>query len=313
MSRRVIIVILLSLSAAAPAGAESFKSWAARGAREEREKDYEKAASSYSNALSSWDEGDGAAAKAKVLCARGGLKERAGDDAGAIEDLAACVALDKKNAKAFHRKGALLLKGGKTAQAISDFDRAVALDISFGAAYADRARAYEQQGETAFAREDHQRACGLGVKASCARAKALAPPKKAGKSKSAAKPAESPEDAPTETPAADQAAAPAAEEAPAEAAPAAAPKKGKAWKAPYRPKFKDCLDAVNACVDDGGAFGGCVKKRPSCDAKPVKGCCPEACLKAYRKAANSDRSEAQAFRENFSDGAACGVPPKEEY
>ena len=130
-----------------PARAESFKSWAARGAREEREKDPKAAFSSYSNALSMWDENDGSGAKAKVLCARSGLREKEGNDAGAMEDLSACLTLDKKNAKAFHRRGALLLKDGKAAAAIGDFYKAVALDIRFAQAYADRARAYESQGE----------------------------------------------------------------------------------------------------------------------------------------------------------------------
>lgn len=295
MSPRVIFVILLA-SLSTTAAAESFKSWAARGNREEREKSYDEAFSSYSNALSLWDEGDGAAAKAKVLCARAGLRERKGDDAEAIEDYAACLAIDKKNAKAFHKKGALLLKAGKPAQAISEFYKAVAIDFDFAAAYADRGKAYEMQGETAFAREDHQRACSLGVKASCERAKALAPSKKGAKAKPKAP---APEDAPSEAPAEDEA-------APVEkpAAPA------KAYKAPYTPKFRDCVAAANRCVDEGNAFGACVKARPSCDKKAVKGCCPEACLRAFRKA--QDRSEAQAFRENFSDESACGVPPKEE-
>ena len=304
MSPHLTLVMMIAFFAALPARAESFKSWAARGAREEREKDPKAAFSSYSNALSMWDDGDGNPGKAKVLCARAGLREKNGDDAGALTDLSDCLSLDKKNAKGFHRRGVLLLKSGKTPSAIGDFYRAVALDIGFAQAYADRARAYESQGELSFAREDYRHACGLGVKASCAKAKALtpkAPPKGKGKAKS---PSPNTGDA---EPAAEEAAAP-------EEAPAHAPKRKSSGSSEsfYRPKFRDCLSALKSCVENGESFGGCVHAAPNCDDKAVKGCCPAACHKAYQKAINLERSEAAAYRENFAPDAACGVPPKEE-
>ncbi|MDO8756617.1 MAG: hypothetical protein Q7J64_01280 [Elusimicrobiota bacterium] len=289
MGPRLLLAVMTTFFAAAEARAESFKSWAARGAREEREKDPKAAFSSYSNALSMWDEDDGSGAKAKVLCARAGLREKQGDDPGAVEDLSACLALDKKNVKGFHRRGVLLLKQGKTPAAIGDFYKAVALDIHFAQAYADRARAYESQGEAGFAREDYRQACSLGVKAACAKAKAPAP--KAVPKKGKEKP--EPEEAPAET----------TEEAPT-------PKK-KAAPSAYRQKFKDCRDLLAACVERGNSFGGCVEDAPNCDAKAVKGCCPAACLKAYQKSINGERSEAQAFREHFSAESACGIAPKE--
>ncbi|MCR4294667.1 MAG: hypothetical protein NUW21_03985, partial [Elusimicrobia bacterium] len=175
MSPRPLLAFILALLAAVPAGAESFKSWAARGAREEREKNPKAAFSSYSNALSLWDKGDGSPAKARVLCARSNLREKAGDDAGALADLSACLALNKKNAKGYHRRGLLRFKARKTQAAIGDFYRAIAINIRFGQAYADRARAYESQSELGFAQEDYRQACRLGVKAACAKAKALAP------------------------------------------------------------------------------------------------------------------------------------------
>lgn len=293
MSPRSLLAVMMFFFAAAEARAESFKSWAARGAREEREKDPKAAFSSYSNALSMWDEDDGAAAKAKVLCARAGLREKEGDGAGALADLSDCLALDKKNAKGFHRRGNLLLKDGKAAAAIGDFYKAVALDIHFAQAYADRARAYENQGEAGFAREDYRQACSLGVKAACAKAKALAP--KAGPKKGKGKEMPEPEEAPAET---------------AEEDPTPAPKK-KAAPSTYRPKFKDCLGSLNACVEGGNSFGGCVGDAPNCDAKSMKGCCPAACLKVYQKSINRGSSEAQAFRDHFSAESACGIPPKE--
>lgn len=306
MSQRLIAVVLIAFFAVLPAGAESFKSWAARGAREEREKDPKAAFSSYSNALSMWEEKDGGAAKAKVLCARSAIREKDGDDAGALTDLSECLTLDKKNAKGFHRRGVLLLKAGKTTPAIGDFYKAVALDIRFAAAYADRAKAYESQGELGFAREDYRHACELGVKASCAKAKSLAP-KSAGKGKTKAKAKAAVE----ETAAA---AEPTDEGLPSEDAPAPAPKKKTSSSgAPsyYSPKFKDCRDSLEACVERGDSFGACVRAAPDCDVKSVKGCCPVACLKAYQKSINRGTSEAQAYREHFSQDSACGVPPKE--
>ena len=289
------LTLMIAFFAAAPTRAESFESWAARGAREERENDPKAAFSSYSNALTLWKDGDENAGKAKVLCARAGLREKNGDDAGALGDLSSCLALDKKNSKGFHRRGVLLLKAGKTSAAIGDFYRAVALDIRFAQAYADRARAYESQGEQGFAHEDYRNACSLGVKAACAKAKALTP-------KPPAK-AVSPK-----TPVPDAAAV----ENPPKKAPAnRVKKKVSAPAAPsYRPQFKDCLATLDACVESGDAFGTCVQAATNCASKPVKGCCPATCLKAYQNALNRDRSEAAAYREHFSPAAACGVPPK---
>ena len=305
MTARLLLAVIIAFFAVLPADAESFKSWAARGAREEREKDPKAAFSSYSNALSMWEEDDGNSAKAKVLCARAGLRETQGDDAGALTDLTDCLAIDKKNAKAFHRRGALRLKARDTKRAISDFYRAIAIDIRFAQAYADRAAAYERQSELVFAYEDYRQACRLGVRAACPKATALAP-KPAAKGKGKAKPKDAPpaEDAPAPE------AAPAPEDSPEAPAPAAK-KKSSPISAPYRPKFKDCLAALESCVDNGDSFGVCVRRAPSCDARAVKGCCPAACLKAYQKSLNRDRSEAEAYREHFIPDSACGAPPKE--
>lgn len=282
MGSRLLFAIMIAFCAAPAADAESFKSWAARGAREERGKNPRAAFSSYSNALSAWKDGDGNTTKAKVLCARAALREEGGDDAGALNDLSAGLALDKKNANCFHRRGALLLKAGKTSPAIGDFYRAVALDIGLAQAYADRARAYENQGEKGFAREDYRRACGLGVKAACAKADALES-KPAARSATPAKP----------KPAAPKASAPAA----AKMEPAAIA---------YRPQFQDCLQALDVCVENGDSFGSCVRAAPNCDEEMVKGCCPAACLQAYQTSTNRDRSEAAAYREHFTPDALCG-------
>jgi len=163
----LLLAALLFLSPAVRA--ESFQAWAARGAREEKRGDDRAALEAYSNALSSWKEGDGVAARARAYCARAALRERGGDDDGALADYSACVEGDKKNAKAWDKRGRLRLKTGRVESALGDFYKAVALDIGFGAAYDDRARAYEAQGEKKFAREDFKRACELGVDAACAK------------------------------------------------------------------------------------------------------------------------------------------------
>lgn len=305
MSPRLLLLVMIPFFTATPADAESFKSWAARGAREEREKDHKAAFSSYSNALSMWDEGDGNPSKAKVLCARANLREKQGDDAGALLDFSDCLALDKKNSKGFHRRGLLLLKANKTPEAIGDFYRAVALDISFAQAYADRARAYESQGEKDFAREDYKNACNLGVKPACAKSKALAPQPS---TKAAGKP-KAPVPAPTATPAKEEMPTQ-TEEAPADSSPPPAQKNDAAPS--YYPKFKDCLTSLDSCVENGDSFGACVRAVVNCDKKSVKGCCPAACLKAYQKAINRDRSEAASYREHFSPDSSCGIPPKPE-
>jgi len=289
------MIVFLALT---PARAESFKSWAARGAREEREKDPKAAFASYSNALTLWEAGDGAKSKAKVLCARAELREKQGDDSGAFKDLSDCLKLDKKNSQAFHRRGVLRLNAGKTAAAIGDFYRAVALNIRFAQAYADRARAYEKQGELGFAREDYRLACNYGVKSACAKAKKIAPPHEKKASKASASPDE-PEDEPEPAPE-------------PEAAPESAAPERSSAPSSYHPKFKDCLAKLDRCIESGNSFGACVRSTPNCDEKAVKGCCPSACLKAYQKALNLDRSEAAAYREYFTPGAACGVPPKVE-
>lgn len=278
MRARVLIVALLFSS---PASAESFRSWAARAAREEREKDDAAAARSYSNAISSWKESDGKTSRAKVFCARGALKERAGEDAEAVKDFTECLATDKKNAKVFRKRGLLRMKAGQTALAIDDFYQAVSADLKFAQAYADRGRAYESQGEKGFAREDHQRACELGIKASCVRAKELAPLKgKPLKRKDLA-------------PAADMA-------EPAKVRPV------------HHPRFNDCIRGLERCEESGKAFGPCVEAAPACEKKAVKDCCPQACLSQYRKEVNRGLSEAEAYREIFTAGANCATPPKSE-
>lgn len=321
MSPRLLLAVILLFPAAARA--ESFQAWVARASREEREKNDDAAIRSYSSGLSVWKDSDGKAAKAKAYCARAALRDKRGDEQGALEDYGDCLAADKKNSKAFHRRGQLRFKAGKTSGAIDDFYKAIALNISFGAAYFDRAKAYEAQGDRAFAGEDYRRACDLGVKAACAKAQELAPAKKS-KSKSSKKKSAAAKKA-ADAPPPDEA-APAAEEAPAEPAtgaeappaeesaptPAPAPKKSRraASSSSYSPKFADCLDAIQKCEDDGEATGACVERAPACEKKAVRGCCPETCLQAYRKDLNRGMSEGAAARDVFVPESTCAVPAK---
>ncbi len=312
------LALLLAAGLLAPAShAESFKAWAARASREEREKDDRAALVSYSSALSTWKDSDGKPAKAKVYCARAALRDRGGDEAGALEDYSDCLAIDKKNGKAFHRRGQLRFKQGKVSPAIDDFYKAIALDIRFGAAYADRAAAYEKQGDLGFAGEDYRRACELGVKGACPKAKELAPARKGAKPKARKTPPAA-ADAPS-APAPESAElGPSEAEAPTAAAAGApledaAPKRSRRSRSragDYTPKFKDCLSTLGACVDTGAAFGSCVGKSPACEQKAVRGCCPGACLQAYRKALNRGVSEAAAYRDIFIPEASCAAPAK---
>ncbi len=300
------LLVLVVLTLAPSARAESFHAWAARAAREEREKRDDVALQSYSSALSSWKASDGKAPKAKVLCARAALRDRRGDEAGALADYSGCLEIDKKNAKAFHRRGQLRFKSGKTELAIDDFYKAVALDIGYAQAYADRAQAYEKQGDRMFAAEDYRRACELGVKAACPKAKELKPARRgAPRKKESAEP--SPEAADAAAPPAD---APAQQAAPEPPAPAAKPAQRRAARATYIPRFRDCLAALESCADSGASFGDCAGRAPACEQKAVKGCCPGACLEDYRKSVNNGASEAAAYREIFSPDASCAAPPK---
>lgn len=299
---KTTIALLGLLALASPSLAAeslSFRSWRARAERLEREKDAEGAASAWSNALSTWRESDGKAARAKAWCARAALREKAGQEAGALSDLTECLSIDQKNAKALHRRGVLLLKAGKRGDAINDFYKAVALDIRFGAAYYDRGQAYEAGGDVAFAKEDYKHACELGVKDACARAKGLRP---------GAKPAPKPA-APEEPGLEPVPQAPSGDAFPPELAPGAPKAKpGKPRRIPYTPRFADCRERLEACLDEGGAFGSCVAERPSCDKQAVKGCCPAPCIKAFNKASASS-SEANAYRQHFAPDAACAAGP----
>lgn len=164
-----MLLFLAALLPPTPARAESFQAWAARGARQTRRGDDRSALEAYTNALASWKNADGKSARAKVYCARAGLRERAGDAAGATSDYTECLAVETRNARAFDRRGRLRLKAGRVPAALDDFYKSVAADIGYGPAYYDRARAYLRQGDKAFAREDYRRACELGVTAACAK------------------------------------------------------------------------------------------------------------------------------------------------
>ena len=99
------------------------------------------------------------------------------------------------------------------------------------------------------------------------------------------------------------------DEAPAKAAPAAKPVKR---RTAYVPRFADCLESLEACADDGNAFGTCVARAPACSRNAVKGCCPASCLDSYRRALNRGTSEAAAYRDIFTPKASCAKPRKSD-
>jgi len=268
-------LMLLSTSSSR---AESFQAWRARAERAESRHDDRTALECYSNALSSWKPGDGKLSRAKASCARAALRERGADDAGALRDYTDCLAVDVKNPRGFDRRGRLLLKAGKTQAAIGDFYKAVALDMGFAQAYADRARAYELQGDLAFAREDYRRACKLGIKPACQMRPALA---------------------------SDETTRPPAKGRVKRVQISPAPTRPVAPKASRRP-FSECLASLEACTDDGEAFGACVDKAAACERASARGCCPAACLAAFHRSINRrGLSEAAAYRSVFKPGSEC--------
>lgn len=309
ISLRMTTLLLLLL--AASSWADSYGAWAAKAAKAERAGDAPAAVQAWSNALHVWKPADGKKARAKAFAARATLREKAGEQEGALADLGEALKLETKDAKLFHRRGRLHLERGDAHKALSDLYKATTLDLELGPAFLDRARAYELQGDEAFAREDYRMACKLGSKEACAKSKKAKPkaPPKAEVAAPAAEP-ESPEEEPRTV---EQAAALEAEAGPAAPAPAApkpAPKKSAKGKEVIRAAdtaSPACVAAVAACAEaEGGTYAACLIRRPVCQTKNVKGCCPEACVRKFKQAMN-EASEAQAFREVLESGRPCGA------
>ena len=278
------LVVALLVAASAPVGAESFASWTLKAEKAQKRGDTAEAIEAYSSALRLWLKRDGAKAKARVLSARASIYEEEGEFEQALEDAEAALEADAKNARLLHARGRVLLKLGRTSDAITDFYKATKLDIRNKEVYFDRAEAYALQGDAKFALEDYKNACRLGHKGACDKVR---PPKPAPKRRAA-------DDGRAQGPKARRVKGGGLELV---AAPV---------KASYKLDFKACLAGLEACLEEGTAFGACVKAAKLCERSPKKGCCPELCVKHYHRLVDAHgRGEATAFRETFTPGSAC--------
>lgn len=284
---------------AASAHADSFSSWSAKAVKAEKQGDLPAAMQAWTNALRLWKTSDGKKPKAHAFEARASLHEKNSAPELALKDLSAALKLDEKDAQLFHRRGKLLLEQGNASEAIGDFYKATSLKMSFSEAFFDRARAYELQGDSLFAGEDYRAACDLGYKKACPKA----PAKGVKKPKTAMKPARKAPKPPEEE-ARSEPAAPSVEVIAAE--------KGKEPPKPESFDLAACAAGVTRCAEDqeGGTYTACVAKAKLCEDAPAKGCCPEGCVQLFQKALDK-KSEAQAFREIFSEGSGCAEQEKE--
>lgn len=238
----------------------------------------------YTTALKVWHRSDGARAKVRVLKARGDIFERDQEFDRALSDFGAALKLAPKDGPLLRRRGELYLRLNKPAQAISDFYNATSVNLEDKDAYFGRGVAYELQGDMKFAAEDYKTACRLGMKKACknaaeAKKKLLTPL--------------------SEQPSFEEATG--AKKGPVEI------KKAKKVRR-YKLDFPACLGALDKCLEDGNAFGACVRKVPICEKKAVDGCCPETCAKEYEQLAAGQMSEAQAYREVYKPDAKCANP-----
>ena len=277
---RALAVVAAAWLAAGPARADSFLSWYAKAEKAALRKDDGAALQAWSNALYLCTRSDGKAKKARALSARAALHERRGDWPAALDDLAAALPLDSKNAALYYRRGHLRLEHGLIADSIGDFYKATSLKLNYAEAFFDRGRAYESQGDALFAREDYQSACRLGLTKACGQNSTAKPPE----TKKVAPPKPAATAAPKPPPAVPK------------AAPAAAP------AAPV--DMRACIGRLSACADNGGSYGTCVARAALCEADPKRGCCPKKCVDLFQKLADA-KSEASAFREAFTPKNAC--------
>lgn len=270
---------------AASAHAASFEALSAKAEKALKKGESGAALEYYTQALGSWKKNDGTAAKVKVLRARADLRERESEFDGALADLTAALKLQPKSGALHRRRGELYLRLSKPSAAISDFYKAASINLEDREAYFGRGVAYELQGDMKFAEEDFRTACRLGLKKACgnaaeAKKKILRP-----LSETSAEFTQTQEN----------------RRGPVEI-------RRERQKRRYKLDFDACLARLDACLEEGEAFGACVRKSPVCEKSPGEGCCPAACAKEYERLTAGDRSEAAAFREVYKPGAKCSNP-----
>ncbi|MBI5623400.1 MAG: hypothetical protein HY924_06465 [Elusimicrobia bacterium] len=267
--RLATLTAVLLIGLVQSALAESFASWVKDAEKATRRGQPARAAECYGRALRLWKKGDGDDAKLAAFKAKAGAHAAVRQWPDAIRDLTAAIRLAPADKELLLRRAQAYSATGKPRLAVTDLTKAVAADIDYKEAYFERGRAYRKLGDAKFAKEDFGHACALGLKEACA-------------------PAPKPKPSPS-------AAAPAAAK-PA----AAAPSDAGVLDAPA------CFAFLDKCTDDGDSFGSCVSKLEPCERNPVKGCCPEACRKAFAKVQEEQGiGEAEAFRRIFQRGSPC--------
>ncbi|MBI5881712.1 MAG: tetratricopeptide repeat protein [Elusimicrobia bacterium] len=266
--RLATLTVALLIALAPPVFAESFASWMKDADKASRRSRHARAAECYGNALRLWKKGDGGDAKLEALKAKASAHAVLKQWPDALRDLTEAIRLASKDKDLLLRRGRAYAETGRERKAITDLSAAIALDIDYKEAYLARGRAYQKLGDKKFAKEDFGHACELGLTDACS---LPARPKPTGGAPR--KPAaENPETADASDPL----------DAPA------------------------CFAFLDKCFDEGDSFGSCVSKLDPCEKNPVKGCCPDACRKAFAKSQEEQGiSEAEAFRQVFRRGNPC--------
>ena len=85
------------------------------------------------------------------------------------------------------------------------------------------------------------------------------------------------------------------------------PKPQEAPGAAPPPQSSGCRRKLDACLATGDIYSVCMGRAKDCAGGPAKDCCPHECLKQFQDLLKADESEAQAFRDVFGPGGACGI------
>jgi tetratricopeptide (TPR) repeat protein len=265
--RTAILTAFLLAALVPPLSAESFASWMKDAEKAGRRGQHARAAGCYGQALRLWKKGDGRDAKLGALKAKAASHAAARQWPDAVRDLPEALRMSPGDKELLLQRGRAYATTGRPRQAVTDLTAAIGADIEYKEAYLERGRAYQKLGDMRFAKEDFGHACELGLKEACS-----LPAKPAPQRPAAAAPSSAPQ-------------------APADAGPIDAP---------------SCFAFLNRCADDGDSYGSCVSRLEPCEKNPVKGCCPEACRKAFSKIQEEQGiGEAEAFRQVFRRGTPC--------
>ena len=227
-----------------------------------------RAAECYGNALRLWKKGDGGGAKLEALKAKASAHAALKQWPDALRDLTESIRLASGDKELLMRRGRAYVETGRERKAITDFSAAIAVDIDYKEAYLARGRAYQKLGDMKFAREDYGHACEMGLTDACS---LPARPKPAG---SVPKIGNDGEDGNL-----------------------------RRLRPPRRPRLLRLPEQV---LRRGRLVRLLRLKLDPCEKNPVRGCCPDACRKAFSKSQEEQGiSEAEAFRRVFRKGNPC--------